>query len=174
MQEQYWLLESPFHQLPLAIIHQQSMPIVYRVPQLECKHCISMHLSELGSQLIGCQSVLVKAIIPEDSPQDLHFSSNQPVSTIIDNFYIWMSFIEYSELPCTSLLFPVFIELRIPDDGFCLSVVSQGELLIGTKLFLGLRRNRQDYRNRLVGHSIIQETVEMLALQILTLSHETC
>ena len=84
-----------------------------------------------------------------------------------------MTIIEHSKLPGTSFLLPVFIEFRISDDGFCHSIVSQCELFAASQLLFILGRNRKNYWDRLVGHSIIQKTVEMLALEILSLSHET-
>ena len=99
-------------------------------------------------------------------------SSSQPVSTVVDHLDVRVTIIEQSKLPGTCFLLPVLIELRISDDGFFHSVVSQGELLTASQLLFVLGRNRKNYWDRLVGHSIIQKTVEMLALEILSLSHE--
>ena len=79
-----------------------------------------------------------------------------------------------TKLPCTTLLLPVFIELRVGDDRLDLALVPQGELLTGGQLLLVSCGDGKNHGDRLVGQAIVEKTVEMLTLKKLPFSHESC
>ncbi len=78
-----------------------------------------------------------------------------------------------AELPCASLLLPVLVDLRVPDDGDGVAVVAQRERLLPEHVGPVVVRDGQDDAHRLVGHAVVEKAVEVLALQELPLSHET-
>ena len=63
-----------------SYLHEQSMSIVNWVPQLKGKDGISTTETELGPELMGCETVLIQTIIPVNPLQSLDVSSHQPVT----------------------------------------------------------------------------------------------
>merc|ERR1711892_603939 len=129
MEKEHRLLIASVHKLPLAVVHEQSMTIMDRIPQLECKDCVCVHLLELVPQICGREAVLVQAIFPSYLPQDLQFSSHKPVSTCFYHCDVRMAFVVQSKLTGTSFLLPVFIEFWVTENSFRFALVGETDLL---------------------------------------------
>ena len=85
-----------------------------------------------------------------------------------------MALVVEAELSGAPLLLAVLVELWVGDDGLDLAPVAQGELLtlrMRQPLFV-LRADGQHDGDGLVGDPVVQEAVEVLTLQELSLPHE--
>mmetsp|Transcript_8608 Transcript_8608/g.13645 ORF Transcript_8608/g.13645 Transcript_8608/m.13645 type:complete len:249 (+) Transcript_8608:435-1181(+) len=79
-QPQDWPLEALLLEFLRSVLHQQRVPVVHRIAQLESEDCIGAQLLKLRTQLQRCQAVLIHAIVVNDGPQHLDSPTYEPVT----------------------------------------------------------------------------------------------
>lgn len=70
-------------------LHKKGVSVVNRVSELEGKHGVGIHLFELVSELLWCQSVLIQTVVPRDLFKGLNFTAYEPVTSIHYHLKDW-------------------------------------------------------------------------------------
>jgi len=77
-----------------------------------------------------------------------------------------------AELSTAPFFFSVFVELRSSKDCHPLVAIAQGNCRVAFKPFLVVSGDRKYDGNGLIDDTLVDDTTEVLALQVLTFSHE--
>ena len=77
-------------------------------------------------------------------------------------------------LPPAALLLAVLEDRGVPDDGDGVAVVAERERLLADDVLSVVVRDGKHDGHGLVRHAVVQKRVVVQALQVFSLSHETC
>lgn len=128
VQQQHRLAVAASQQLLARVRHQQRVPVVNWVPQLERIHCIGSPPLKLSAQLVGSEAVLVKAVAPGHAAQGGHVAADEPATRAHDLSHIRVSLVRAAKLTGASLLLSVFKYLGLVQCGDNAALVNQRHL----------------------------------------------
>lgn len=86
MKQKNGIFVAHFKKSPSGVGHEQSMTIVNRITQLECKYCICISPCKFFTELSWGKTVLIETIIILYWLNNFQVSSYKPVSRISDRF----------------------------------------------------------------------------------------
>eukprot|EP00043_Microstomoeca_roanoka_P009948 m.94829 g.94829 ORF g.94829 m.94829 type:complete len:458 (-) comp14741_c0_seq3:54-1427(-) len=175
MQQEHRIAVAFLLQTAVRVLHQKGMTIVYRVTQLEGIDGISVAALKLGTQLIGCQAVLIETIIPLDALKDLNFTANEPVTSRHHHLNVRLSCIGGAKLASAALLLAGIVKLWVTQDGQVHTLINQGNGTSTTERVLLLCGGRAHNGHRHVGHATIGhlQAVKVQRLEKFLLAHKS-
>mmetsp|Transcript_6459 Transcript_6459/g.15962 ORF Transcript_6459/g.15962 Transcript_6459/m.15962 type:complete len:341 (+) Transcript_6459:348-1370(+) len=171
---QHRFFEALLFQLLGSVLHEQRMPIVDRIAQLENKDGIRIKLLELSLQLCRGEAILVHAVIVLDLLQHLDLPTHKPVPRLVDHLDVGMLTVRDAKGSASTLLLHVLVDLGLlhggddgtigPCEGDRSSPGDQVLLRCGARLHNGNRHRDKD--------PVHDNVLVVRALQVLGLCHE--
>ena len=133
MKKKNWVLVSLLDELFTSVLEQKNVAIVKWVAHLECINSISAASFDLFTDFFGSVSVLVHAVVEDDTFGEVHAGArNVPVALGLDDFSLGVVVAEASELTSADFLLSVFEENGVVDDSK--NIVGDGAALEGNFL----------------------------------------
>lgn len=82
VQQEDRVLEPHLQQAPAGVVHEEGVPVVDGIPQLEGEHGVGAPADEFLAELSRRKTIMVEAVVVLDRLYDLEVSSEEPVSGI--------------------------------------------------------------------------------------------
>lgn len=147
-------------------LHQQRVPVMYRISQLKGEHRVGAHLPTLCPDLVRRQPVTIQTVVPANPLEDLQVAADQPVAGFQDHLNARVSGVARAELTAAAFLSAMVVKLRIAQDRQVFAAVPEDERVRAGTTLLVAGAHGEDNGDRLVDlNAVLVQAIEVQRLR---------